>query len=276
MTRIDRRLLFTSGAAAALLAASGLAPERAPRSGGRLRLAVPRDDGSLEAVMRGAVFDTMTEIAPDGTLRPELATAWRGSEDARRWQFDLRQGVTFHDGRPFGADAVVASLAAQDLPVSVARIEAKDAHRILIELAQANPHLPYLLADPALVISPDGDISQQIGTGTYMRGAFTEGRHFRGTRVAQHYKSGQAGWTDTIDVTVIPDSGVRAEALRDGFVDVAALPRPDGLRGHGTFTYHPSEAHMDLAAHQGVGVPRVIGARGPLDDGRIAERWWLV
>lgn len=276
MTRIDRRLLFTTGAAAALLAASGLAPERAPRSGGWLRLAVPRADGSLDAVMHGAVFDTMTEIAPDGTLRPELATAWRGSEDARRWQFDLRQGVTFHDGRAFGAGDVVASLAAHDLSVPVSRIEASGAHRILIELAQANPHLPYLLADPALMIAPGGDTSQQIGTGAYQRRAFTEGRHFKGTRVTQHYKTGQAGWADTFDVTVIPDPDVRAEALRDGFVDVAALPRPDGLRGRGAFTYHPSEDHMALAARQGVGVPRVIGARGALDDGRIAERWWLV
>lgn len=275
MTRIDRRLLFTTGAAAALLAASGLSPERAPRSGGRLRLAVPRADGSLDAVMRGAVFDTMTEIAPDGTLRPELATAWRGSEDARRWQFDLREGVTFHDGRGFGAGDVVASLNAHDLPVPMSRIEATGPHRILIELSQANPHLPYLLADPALVIAPSGNASQQIGTGAYQRLALTEGRHFKGARVARHYKNGQAGWADSIEVTVIPDAGVRAEALRDGYVDVAALPRPDGLRGRGAFTYHPSEDHMDLAAHQGVGVPRVIGSRGALDDGRIAERWWL-
>ncbi len=276
MTRIDRRLLFTTGAAAALLAASGLSPERAPRSGGRLRLAVPRAGGSLDAVMRGAVFDTMTEIAPDGTLRPELATAWQGSEDARRWQFDLREGVTFHDGRAFGAGDVVASLHPREMPVPVSRIEATGPHRVLIELAQANPHLPYLLADPELVIAPGGDAAQQIGTGAYQRRSFTEGRHFKGTRVTRHYKDGQAGWADTIEVTVIPDAGVRAEALRDGYVDVAALPRPAGLRGRGAFTYHPSEAHMDIAAHQGVGVPRVIGARGAMDDGRIAERWWLV
>ena len=68
---------------------------------------------------------------------------------------------------------------------------------------------------------------------------------------------------------------VRAEALRDGFVDVAVLPQRDGLIGRGDFIYHPSAENMALAARRGVGVPRVVGARAPLDDGRIAERWWI-
>ena len=75
MTRIDRRALFASGAAAALLAATGASLADTPKAGGTLRLAVPRDD-SLEQLARGAVFDTLTEIAPDGTLRGELATGW--------------------------------------------------------------------------------------------------------------------------------------------------------------------------------------------------------
>ena len=66
MTRMDRRALFASGAAAALLAATGASLADTPKKGGTLRLAVPRDD-SLEQVARGAVFDTLTEIAPDGT-----------------------------------------------------------------------------------------------------------------------------------------------------------------------------------------------------------------
>ena len=40
MNRIDRRLLFTSGAAAALLAATGVSAQAAPRRGGRLRAAL--------------------------------------------------------------------------------------------------------------------------------------------------------------------------------------------------------------------------------------------
>ena len=59
--RMDRRALFTSGAAAALLAASGLPALATPRRGGRLRLAVPRD-GSLMQLAKGAAQDNLTEI----------------------------------------------------------------------------------------------------------------------------------------------------------------------------------------------------------------------
>ena len=44
-----------------------------------------------------------------GTLNlvPKLATEWESNEDATEWTFTLREGVMFHDGTPFNADAVV-------------------------------------------------------------------------------------------------------------------------------------------------------------------------
>ncbi len=44
-----------------------------------------------------------------GTLNviPELATEWTPNADATEWTFKLREGVMFHDGTPFNADAVV-------------------------------------------------------------------------------------------------------------------------------------------------------------------------
>ncbi len=40
-------------------------------------------------------------------LRPALATDWEPDADATAWTFTLREGVTFHDGTPFDAEAVV-------------------------------------------------------------------------------------------------------------------------------------------------------------------------
>lgn len=277
MTRLDRRALFTSGAAAALLAATGVSLEAAPRPGGRLRLAVPRD-GSLEQVARGAVFDGLTEIGPDGVLRPELAESWHGGADARDWRFELRDDVAFHDGRALGAADAVASVLAWDVP-GVIRVEATGPRTLRIELAESNPDLPYHLAAPGRIVAPggevDGPLDRAVGTGAYRVEQAQAGRHFRAARVAEHYKAGRAGWADSIEVLVIPDEVVRAEALRDGFVDVAALPAPEGLLGRGEYRYHPSVEEIALAAHRGVGVPRVIGRQAPLDDGRIAERWWI-
>lgn len=281
MTRLDRRALFTSGAAAALLSATGMSLSAAPRSGGRLRLAVSREGGAFDAVMRGAVYDTLMEIAPDGSLKGALVHTWQGSADARHWTLELRQGVTFHNGADFVAQDVVASLIAHRGPVGapIKRIEAAGPSRVELELEQGNPQLPYLLAAPSLVICPAKQIQQSltdaIGTGLYRVERLQPGRQFLGQRVASHFKDGRAGWIDSFEMVMIPDASVRAEALRDGFVDVAELPLPDGLRGRGDFLYHPTVDNIALAASPMVGVPSKIGDRAPLDDGRIAERWWI-
>lgn len=271
MTRIDRRALFTSGAAAALLTATGVSLSAAPVAGGRLRLAVAREDDGLTRVARGAVFDSLTEIAPDGALRAELATGWKGDAEARTWLFDLRDGVSFHDGTAFDAVHVVASLEVKGF-----KAEVTERLQVRLELERGNPDLPYLLADPELIISPDGQVDGWVGTGLYRVGRVQEGRHFLGHRVAHHYKDGLAGWANSIEIIVIPRADIRAEALRDGHVDVAALPLPDGLLGQGEFFYYPSAQDMALAARHGVGVPVRIGELSALDDGRIAERWWMV
>ncbi|WP_170351912.1 MULTISPECIES: ABC transporter substrate-binding protein [Ruegeria] len=272
MTRIDRRALFASGAAAALLAATGASLADTPKAGGALRLAVPRDD-SLEQVARGAVFDTLTEIAPDGTLRGELATGWHTDADARVWQFDLREGVTFHDGVPLDVADVMAVLG------NVGRVEAVSPNQVQLELAEANPGLPFLLADSRFVITRDGQgvtpLHAANGTGCYRVERAEDDRHFLGRKVVGHYKDGKAGWAETFEIIVIPDARVRAEALRDGFVDVAALPSGGELKGQRGLRFHPSESDMALAVAPHVGMPRQIGAGRALDDGRIAERWWM-
>lgn len=272
MTRIDRRALFASGAAAALLAATGASLADTPKAGGTLRLAVPRDD-SLEQVARGAVFDTLTEIAPDGTLRGELSSGWQTDADARVWHFDLREDVRFHDGKALDVADIVSVLQ------EVGRAEALSRTSVRLELATANPGLPFLLADSRFVVTRDGQgvtpLNLANGTGCYRVERAEDDRHFLGRKVAGHYKHGMVGWAESIEVIVIPDARVRAEALRDGYVDVAALPNGDDLRGQRGLRYHPGESDMALAVAPHAGMPRQIGAGRALDDGRIAERWWL-
>ncbi|MDC0659313.1 ABC transporter substrate-binding protein [Leisingera sp. SS27] len=281
MTRIDRRALFTSGAAAALLAAAGGSVNASPKPGGVLRLAVPREGRMLEQAARGAIYDNLTEVAPDGLLRGELATSWQSATDARTWTFNLREGVTFHDGTPLTAEDAAASLGALGVTGSdVQAVTALDSHQVLLELVNPNPHLPYLLAGADHLIAPRGELpvplEGAVGTGCYRVERAQENRHFRASKVAGHYKAGAAGWADTVEIIVIPDASVRAEALRDGYVDVAALPEPRGLLKRGEFLYHPSSKDIALAARHDVGIPRKVGQRAPLDDGRIAERWWRV
>ncbi|MCX8227384.1 MAG: peptide ABC transporter substrate-binding protein, partial [Sulfitobacter sp.] len=92
---MDRRALFATGAAAALLAATGVSAVAMPKPGGRFRMALSgaqRNDSwvhgnglFMKVARQGLIYDTLTEVAADGTLRGELATDWQGSDDGRVW-----------------------------------------------------------------------------------------------------------------------------------------------------------------------------------------------
>ena len=280
MKVLDRRALFASGAAAALLAATGGAFAQTPRRGGALRIAIPRDGALLAQVAYGSVLDQLTEIGPDGILRPELALRWNSEDGARIWTFDLREDAIFHSGQALTVQDVTASLLRHFEAGVLQDVSSLGQNRVRVTLHEDNPQFPFLLAQSACWITPQGDLPMDlpalIGTGLYHLERVQDGRSFRAQRVTDHYKDGSAGWVNTIEVVVIPDATVRAEALRDGYVDVVALPDPEGLRPGGTFLYHPDATEIALAAASTIGIPSRIAQNAPLDDGRIAERWWVV
>ena len=284
MKRLDRRALFATGAAAALLAATGTSLAHQPRRGGVLRMAVPREEELLSRIARSAIYDQLTEVAPDGLLRGELAAAWESDVTAREWRIELQANITFHDGADLTAEDVASSLEAHVHSGNASLKGLRDLKvsgdgDVVLSLHDANPDLPYRLADAGLIIAPAGQVtaplSEMTGTGLYRVERAQEDRHLRALRVDQHYKDGLAGWFDALEFVVIPDAGVRAEALRDGYVDIAALPLPDGLPNRSEFSYYPSETDMVLAASQKIALPSRISKRASFDDHRIAERWWM-
>ena len=65
---------------------------------------------ALTNAMKGNIYEGLVVRGWDLSLRPGLATTWT-AVDPTTWRFELRQGVTFHDGSPFTADDVVFSFA---------------------------------------------------------------------------------------------------------------------------------------------------------------------
>jgi peptide/nickel transport system substrate-binding protein len=67
------------------------------------------DDGGERAI-NDNIYETLLARTPDGELIPSLATELPTMVDDTTWEFKLRDDVTFHDGTPFNADAVVATV----------------------------------------------------------------------------------------------------------------------------------------------------------------------
>lgn len=292
-THIDRRALFASGAAAALLAATGVSANVSPQRGGRLRAALSGADRLdrfdarqnhglfMQVAMVGAVFDTLTEIAADGTLRAELATGWQGTSDARSWVIDLREGVAFHNGVPFTAADVEASFALHSATIlnDVTSVAVLGPHKLQVELSAGDTDFPYRLSDPRLVVYPAQHLVEAmykgIGTGLYRAHRFQPGRQFIGHRVESHYKDDRAGWFEELELVALSADAVRAEALREHYVDVADLTHAADLGDVSGITMLPEEHFMTTAVDHCICVPRQVGSRWPLDNLRAAERWWM-
>ena len=256
MTRLDRRALFASGAAAALLAATGVSA--APKRGGRLRAALSGDLFELAAA--STVYDNLTEIGADGLVRGELATGWASEHDARVWRFALREDVTFHDGTAFDATRVRLPFDTQVL----------NRQTLQITLSAPNANLPYLLAHPGY----EQRAENGVGTGLYAVQKLDAGRHFIGSRVEEHWKSGQAGWFDSVEFVYFSDDAIRAEALRDAMVDVTDIAELDAYAEPRDYLLLPDSQAVTHIANRTIAVPMTVGKAWPLDNLRMAERWW--
>ncbi len=58
-------------------------------------------------IVHNQIYNRLIEFKPGTTeLQPGLATSWSASPDGKTWTFKLRQGVKFHDGTAFDANAV--------------------------------------------------------------------------------------------------------------------------------------------------------------------------
>jgi peptide/nickel transport system substrate-binding protein len=63
-----------------------------------------------ERVATFQVYDRLTQVGPQLELEPMLATDWSYAPDGLSLTMTLRDDVTFQDGTPFNADAVVANI----------------------------------------------------------------------------------------------------------------------------------------------------------------------
>jgi peptide/nickel transport system substrate-binding protein len=192
------------------------------------------------------IFEGLTEIDATLETRPALASGWR-MLDPNTWEFDLRQGVRFHDGTPFSARDVTATFArVPTVPNSPAlftqfirpirEVQILDAQRIRIVTTSPTATLPGDLA--RVLIIPARDANQTtsdfnagrvIGTGPYR---FTAWTNSESLAIARHeeYWGERAPWQSVTLRTIARDPS-RVAALLAGDVDAIDLvPTADKAR----------------------------------------------
>ena len=232
--RISRNLLIAS--TWLLLAVGGLAT--AQGGGGVLRLAVGGDIDNFDpgwnqliqyaTTIRNTVFDSLVGLDENMNIVPRLAESWE-QLDETTWVFNLRQGVTFHNGDPFTAADVIHTFnrtleqgmifASKVEPVTEAL--AVDDHTLRLALSRP---VATLLDDLVLVaITPrgvsDDDLKQNpVGTGAFRFIGWTPNEETVLERNPDYW-DGDAPILDGITIRVLPDSATRLSNLQAGEVD---------------------------------------------------------
>jgi peptide/nickel transport system substrate-binding protein len=198
-----------------------------PRSG-----LSPLSDDAFK-LSRWSTAETLVKLDSEGDAVPALATKWRQS--GRSWTFEIRRGVTFHDGTRLDADAVVRSLtrAATASPkpriLDGVELTARAADADTVTTAEQDPLVPQRLSSPQLSVlaakAYRGKTVNPLGAGT---GPF-ELTRVDGTSSASldRYDGywGKKAKAPGIDVRFVPDGTARAAALRSGEADIVeAVP----------------------------------------------------
>lgn len=286
--RISRReflgraaaLGVTSAVASSMLSQAVLA--QGPQKGGTLKLGMAT--GATTDAMDPALWtnqvpytfgkcwgETLVITSPvDGSPVPVLAESWEASADALTWQFKVRQGVTFHNGKEMTADDVVATIrrhsdansqsGALGLLGDIESVEADGKHSFVVKLKQPDADLPLVISDYHMVIQPNGgydDPTAGIGTGPYKVEVAEQGVRLVGVKY-DGYWNDEVGHVDAVEILVINDATARMSALQSGQVhiinridpkSVGFLERLDNIvientsgKGHYTF---PMRADTD-------------------------------
>jgi peptide/nickel transport system substrate-binding protein len=247
-----------------------------PHYGGALRVEIEGDawqqNATGNATQPGAlgspqarrlIFDGLTRVDADGTVRPALAVRWASENNDHRWQFWLRPGVHFQDSSPLTAATVVTSLNGScggACPWTAARPVGST---VVITSDSPMPNLPTLLAgDDFLIVHPastGSDAASQpasslgpfVGTGPFTASGFSngvltlaasdscwEGRPFLDKIEIAGHKSIHDQWLDLslghADVVEVPAEQMREAhekrltVVASGPVSLLALAVADG------------------------------------------------
>ena len=215
-----------------------------------------------------SLFDKLIDVDQQMNFVPALATKWEWVENNTALILTLRQGVKFHDGTPFNAQAVKYNLhRSMTMPSSnrkddlamVSDIQILDDYRVKIVLKE--PFIPFLaaLTDRAgMMISPTAAEKEgknfshhPVGSGPYQFDTrVTQDKivlsKFNDYWEADHYHF------DKVTFLPLPDSTIRLANLQSGQLDIAERIAPSDVESVN------SAPNLDLISTTSIGYNGIV------------------
>ena len=248
---MDRRQFMAAVSGFAIVAslpAVVLAEDTQPVTGGTLNVGFISDVRTLDPLQSSQwterqilflIFDTLLETEADFSLKPALAKSWEFSDDGKRVVLKLQEGVKFHDGTPFNAQAVAWNFARQKDPknncrcafyiANILSVEAKDDLTVVYTLKDPAVAFPLLLTrpdqnstihSPAAIQAKGDDYNRNpVGTGPFAVKSWTAGDRMVVERNPNYWDKGKPH-LDRVVLRPLPDSQSRFASLKSGESDV--------------------------------------------------------
>ena len=183
------------------------------------------------------VFDQQVPQNSLASIVPDLASEWSWSEDDTRLTFHLRQGITWHDGKPFTADDVKCTwdrLRGADADKfrmnprkpwyrNVEEITTNGDYEVTFQLKRPQPYLIALLASGQSPVYPCHVPTAQmrqhpIGTGPFKFVEYKPNEYVKVTRNPNYWKPGRP-YLDAIEHTIITNQATWHLAFIAGKLD---------------------------------------------------------
>ena len=197
---------------------------------------------AIDEVVYANVFEGLTRYQSDGSIAPGLAESWTISDDGLTYTFNLRSGVTFHDGSAMDAEDVKFSLdraraedstnAQKALFAGIASVDVVDATTVTVTLDAPNGGFITNMAwGDAVIVAPesvDQAATAPVGTGPFKFDRWVQGDRIELTQNPDYW--GDTPALESATFKFISDPTAAFAAMMAGDIDAfPGYPAPETL-----------------------------------------------
>jgi len=192
-------------------------------------------------MMASAIFDPLVTLDDQGKTVPYLAESITPNADNTQWAVKVRSGISFHDGEPLDANALMANFqAARDSIITgkawlwVKDLKITDPMTVTVTTTQPWATFPSLFTGQTGYIAAPKQISNfyggdtPIGTGPFVFKEWVKNDHFTATKNPNYWQKGLPH-LDQITFKPVPDARQRMDELNDGTLDAIQTLTPSSI-----------------------------------------------